>query len=617
MPEPSSDRRASVVQESCARFDHDPTRLMDILWSVQRALHCIDTPCMQLLAEELGSHRVVIEGMVSFYAFFSEEPRGRLALYLCDDIIDRHAGTRAVAEALSESMGVPVGGVSEDGLFSLDLTPCIGLSDQAPALLVNGTPITRVTVARARKLIALLRQDADTGTLMERLGDHCGDGNNAHPLIHSMVHNNLRQPGPVLFGAHPAFSGLQSALQMDPEAIIATIETAGLRGRGGAGFPTARKWQLTRATPAQQRYLICNADEGEPGTFKDRLLLTEKADLLIEGMLIAARAIGCVSGIIYLRAEYAYLHNWLEDRLQAARDTGWLGRSIGGIRGFDFDLRIQSGAGAYICGEESALISSCEGQRGEPKNRPPFPAQRGYLGQPTCVDNVETLCCVARILREGSPWFRAIGSPQSSGTKLFSLCGDCARPGVYELPFGVPVSELLERAGATETGTVLVGGPSGQFISESQFDRPLCFEDLPTGGAVIIFNQQRNLLEVVNYYLDFFIEESCGYCTPCRVGTVFLKKRMEKVIRGTAEPSDLHYLQNLGQTMKHTSRCGLGQTAPNPVLSSIRQFPMIYSALLKPPRDGQHAFFDIQAALEESRHLAKRRSMIYDPRYED
>jgi [NiFe] hydrogenase diaphorase moiety large subunit len=619
MPAVATQTTTELVAQVCGRFGHDRTRLMDMLWALQKELRGIDKATQALLAQELGTRRVVIEGMVSFYAFFTDQPTGRLAIRLCDDVIDRHAGMEEISRTLQQELGLGLEQTSADGLFSLHHTPCIGLSDQAPALLVNEVPVTRLTPERTRALIHLLRQNPDPAGLAQTLvGDFAplGDDCNAHLLIHSLVENQIRLPGPVLFAEHRPFSGLQAALQQTPAQLIAELSRSGLRGRGGAGFPTGRKWDFTHRPPAERRYLICNADEGEPGTFKDRVLLTEKPDLLIEGMVIAARAIGCAEGIIYLRAEYEYLLAWLENRLLAARAAGWLGQAIGGVQGFDFDIRIQMGAGAYVCGEESALISSCEGLRGEPKNRPPFPAERGYLGCPTCVDNVETLACAARIFAEGADWFRALGTEQSSGSKLLSISGDCARPGVYEVEFGIRIAELLALVGAEQTGAVLVGGPSGQFIGADQFERRIGFEDLPTGGALLIFNQSRNLLEVVNHYLDFFIDESCGYCTPCRVGTVFMKKRMEKLVKGSAEPSDLDYLKNLGATLRASSRCGLGLTAPNPVLSTLEHFPMIYSALVKPPKDGQHAYFDIQAALEESRHLAKRRSMIYDVDYE-
>ncbi len=594
----------------CERFGNDRTRLLDILLEVQARFRCVEPSLMECIARQIGTYRVEVEGMVSFYAFFSDSPRGQVVIRLCDDIIDRHAGTEEIAQVFSRILGIGFGETSPDGRFTLEYTPCIGMSDQAPAALINERVVTCLTPARAEEIALGLKQGLGPGEL--DLPE--GDGNNLNPLIGSMVRNNIRLRGEVLLSDVPADAGLHKALRRPPDQVREEVERAGLLGLGGAGFPAGRKWRMAADTPAERRFVICNADEGEPGTFKDRVLLTERADLMIEGMTIAAYAVKAREGIIYLRAEYAYLRRYLDTVLQRRRDQGLLGTDADGPGGFD--IRIQMGAGAYICGEESALISSCEGLRGEPKNRPPFPAESGYLGYPTIVGNVETFCCAARILDRGAAWFRSWGTKASAGTKLLSVSGDCERPGVYELPFGISVRELLDLAVAPDAAAVQVGGASGQMINMSQFDRRICQEDLPTGGSVMVFSAKRNILEIVEYFLDFFIEESCGYCTPCRVGNVFLKRRIGKIRQGLCQPEDLDYLRELGKTVAETSRCGLGHTSPNPVLSTIANFPLVYAALLKINRDGREASFNIQSALEESRYLAKRRSMIYDPTYE-
>jgi [NiFe] hydrogenase diaphorase moiety large subunit len=269
------------------------------------------------------------------------------------------------------------------------------------------------------------------------------------------------------------------------------------------------------------------------------------------------------------------------------------------------------GAGAYVCGEETALISSCEGQRGDPKNRPPFPAQQGYLKHPTCVNNVETFCCVPPILDKGAAWFSEIGSKGSHGTKLLSVSGDCQSPGVYELPFGITVKELLKQVGAMNTMAVQMGGPSGQMICEKDFNRAICFDDLATGGSVMIFGSERNILEIVHCFMEFFIEESCGYCTPCRVGNVLLKKYLEKIMDGKGEPSDIELLQELGETVKTASRCGLGQTSPNPILTSLKNFRSVYESFVHEAKDGLQPAFNIQAVLEDSQNIAGRKSIYF------
>jgi [NiFe] hydrogenase diaphorase moiety large subunit len=602
----------SVVRQACKKFDHDGTRIIDILREVQKRLGCICEETMELLAAELSTYRIEIEGLVSFYSFFSETQKGKIIIRLCDDIIDRFAGIERVAKVFSEELRVGIGGTSSDGNFSLEYTSCIGMSDQAPAALINETVVTKLTPESARVIARSLKKNPDTSTLVKKKGD----GNNAGRLVNAMVKNNIRKKGEVLLGDNlTAEAGLRKALKKKPEEVIQEVLDSGLRGRGGAGFSTGLKWNLARKTKDIQRFVICNADEGEPGTFKDRVLLTERADLIFEGMTIAAYAIGSNSGILYLRAEYAYLLPCLEHVLTQRRKAGLLGKNIGGKKGFAFDIRIQQGAGAYICGEESALISSCEGLRGEPKTRPPFPVEKGYLGHPTIVNNVETFCCAARILDGGAGWFASIGTEKSSGTKLLSVSGDCARPGIYEVPFGIRVADVLDMAGADDPAIVQVGGASGEMLGRNSFERKICFEDLPTGGSFMTFNPGRNMLKIVDYFLEFFIHESCGYCTPCRVGNVFLRERIQKIMEGYAEKADLDYLKDLSRTIMMTSRCGLGNTSPKPVLSSIDQFPVLYASHLREGGEGLQAGFSIQKALEESRRIAKRKSMIYDPVY--
>jgi len=605
---------SAVVRQACKKFDHDGTRIIDILREVQKRLACISGETMDLLAAELSTYRVEIEGLVSFYSFFSEKQKGKIIIRLCDDIIDRFAGIERVAKVFSEELGIGINETSSDGNFSLEYTPCIGMSDQAPAALINETVVTKLTPESARVMARSLKKNLDTSALVKKKGD----GNNADRLVNAMVKNNIQKKGEVLLGDNvPAEAGLRKALKKKPEEVIQEVLDSGLRGRGGAGFSTGLKWSLARKAKDIRRYVICNADEGEPGTFKDRVLLTERADLIFEGMTIAAHAIGGNNGIVYVRAEYAYLLPFLERVLTQRRKAGLLGKNIGGKKGFAFDIRIQSGAGAYICGEESALISSCEGLRGEPKTRPPFPVERGFLGHPTIVNNVETFCCAARISDRGPGWFAAIGTEKSSGTKLLSVSGDCASPGIYEVPFGIRVADVLDMAGADDPAIVQVGGASGEMLNRGSFDRKICFEDLSTGGSFMIFNAGRNMLKIVDYFLEFFIHESCGYCTPCRVGNVFLRERIQKIMEGYAVKADLDYLKDLSRTMMMTSRCGLGNSSPKPVLSSIDQFPVVYASLLREGEEGLQAGFSIQKALEESRRIAKRKSMIYDPVYGD
>jgi [NiFe] hydrogenase diaphorase moiety large subunit len=598
---------STAVSEICDSYGNDKGRLMDIIWGVQRAFGQVSDEAIDLIAKAVSIPRVDVESTVTFYAFFSKEPKGNIVIRLCDDIIDRFAGAMTVAKAFEDELGIKFGETTPDGKISLEYTPCIGMCDQAPAALVNDEVVTYLSTDKVKSIIKTLRETGDPKKLVNRVGD----GANANPLVRSMVHNSIVRKDKIIFADYEANSGLKKALAMSPVEVINEAKTARLRGRGGAGFPLGMKWEFTRGAEGKDKYILCNADEGEPGTFKDRVLLTELADRVLEGMTIAGYAVGAENGILYLRGEYAYLEGYLNDLIKKRREAGLLGENVGGKSGFTFDIRVQLGAGAYICGEETALISSCEGLRGDPKNRPPYPPESGYMGRPTAVNNVETFVAVCRVMDMGAGWFAGIGSKGSSGTKLLSVSGDCQSPGVYEVPFGITVKKLLEEAGAEDAIAVQIGGPSGQMIGPDKYDRTICYDDLATGGSVMVFGPGRNILEVADYFMEFFVEESCGYCTPCRAGNVILKRYLQKVIDGNGEPSDLEILKSLGETVKIASRCGLGQTSPNPILTTLENFRTVYDNLVKENKDGLQPDFDIQAVLSESKAITGRESVIF------
>ncbi len=601
------DDLAEGIRQICAACGNDRTRMMDIVRQVQARYGCVSSRAMDLIAAAVSTHRVEVESVVSFYAFLSTRPKGRVIIRVCDDIIDRMRGGERVAKAFSDALGIGFGQTTPDGLITLERTACIGMSDQAPAALINDVPVTELSSDAAWEIARKLK----AGTPPDKLVQRIGDGQNAHPLVQSMVVNNLRLAGPVVFAPLETGAALRKALAMSPQEVIRDVKTARLRGRGGAGFPTGMKWDFARAAEGPRKYVVCNADEGEPGTFKDRVILTECPDLVFEGMTIAGYAIGSDTGILYLRAEYAYLRAYLEDVLERRRKHGLLGRDLGGRERFSFDIRIQMGAGAYVCGEETSLLSSCEGLRGDPKNRPPFPAQKGLLGCPTTVNNVETYCCVARILDQGPGWFAQLGSKGSPGTKVLSVSGDCRRPGVYEVPFGVKLAEVLQMVGGQEAQAVQVGGPSGQMVGPPEFQRTICYDDLATGGSIMVFGPGRDLLEVVDAFMEFFIDESCGYCTPCRAGNVLLRGQLRRIIEGRAEPAELQAIESLGTAVKAASRCGLGQTSPNPVLSSLKNFRSLYETRVRENPDGLQPTFDIRAALGEAERITGRKSAVF------
>ncbi len=390
--------------------------------------------------------------------------------------------------------------------------------------------------------------------------------------METVFEKNKKRKGPVIFSKYTRGEGIKKALEIGREDILFEIKGSGLKGRGGAGFPTATKWMLTAASITDKKFIVCNADEGEPGTFKDRVLLLEYPELVFDGMVIGGFTIGAKTGIVYLRGEYEYMLNELEEYLIKMRDDNLLGKNILGREGFDFDISIRLGSGAYVCGEETALIESLEGYRGEPRNRPPYPVNTGYMGYPTVVNNVETLASVSHIVVKGGDWFKKHGTDKSTGSKLFSVSGDCEKPGVYELPWGSKISELLEIVGAKNTKAVQVGGASGTCIPKSQFSRILAYEDAATGGSIMIFNESRNMIKVLKNFMEFFIDESCGQCTPCRVGNFKLMEGIERIEKGDYTFSYINNLKELGRTMQVASKCGLGQSSPNSFISILENF---------------------------------------------
>jgi len=381
-----------------------------------------------------------------------------------------------------------------------------------------------------------------------------------------------KRTGTVIFSDYKRGDAIKKIIKISREDILFELKESKLKGRGGAGFPTSTKWMLTAASKSDQKFLVCNADEGEPGTFKDRVLLIEYPELVFDGMVVGGYAVGASHGVLYLRGEYEYLLKSLQDYLEQMRKDNLLGKNILGKEGFNFDISIFLGSGAYVCGEETALIESLEGHRGEPRNRPPYPISNGYLGKPTSVNNVETLCAVAHIVLKGGAWFSKVGTDKSSGSKLFSVSGDCEKPGVYELPWGTKVSELLELVGAKDTKAVQIGGASGVCIPKSQFTRTFAYEDVATGGSVMIFNESRNMLRVLKNFIEFFVDESCGQCTPCRIGNVKLLEGVDMIENGTYTFAHINKLKDLGKTMQVASKCGLGQSSPNPFISILENF---------------------------------------------
>lgn len=601
------DTMIETVKQIIKNYDHNPTRLMDILIDAQAEFGYIPSLIVTEISRQLNISIVDIEQTLSFYHFFSVKPTGKYTIYLNNSVIACMMGREEVARTFEREAGCKFGEVSADGLIGLFSTSCIGMSDQEPAALINGKVFCRLTPFRVKEIVRDLKAGKKLDEIMV---EGLGDGANASPEINTMVQNNIRKKGPILADGYKPGEALKKIVKMKPEEVIAEVKLSNIRGRGGAGFPTGMKWEICRNTPGSEKYIFCNADEGEPGTFKDRVILTEYPKMLMEGMAVAGYAVGAEYGILYVRYEYKYLQKYLEKIIEGGRKKNYLGKNIQGKEGFNFDIRIQFGAGAYVCGEESALIESAEGKRGEPRDRPPFPVESGYLGKPTIVNNVETLCSIVKIINIGAPWYRSMGTKESSGTKVLSISGDCKYPGVYEIEWGFSVSDVLEMVGASDAQAVQVGGPSGTLIGPNEFNRTLSYTDLSTGGSLIIFNKQRDLLkDVVMNFLNFFIDESCGSCSTCRNIPVFQKQKLEKVLNARGVQKDIDDMLEWSKVLK-ASRCGLGITAANPVVSSIKNFRPLYDKIIQHGKD-YDSNFDMLVSVKESCDAVGRVPSIY------
>lgn len=615
------------------RHNNDRSRLMDILLDVHDLQGYVDEESVATLASELDISVAEVNETISFYHFFSSKPRPKYSIFLNGSITAHMRGRAKVEAAFKNECGHDFGTVSADGTFGLYHTSCIGMNDQEPAAIINDVVFTNLTPYRVSKLVAGMREGK---AVNELIYESCGDGNNAAPSMRSMVHNHIRKSAILLDKEFTPYAVIANKLnEHSPEDIIQIIHDSNLRGRGGAGFPTGLKWRFGRRIEGEHRVIICNADEGEPGTFKDRVILTEYPELVFEGMAIAAYATGADIGLLYLRYEYKYMLKFLNEKLQEMRDQNALGTDISGIKDFNFDIRIQLGAGAYVCGEESALIESLEGKRGEPRDKPPFPVEKGYLNYPTIVNNVETLAAAVKIVEHGAEWFTSYGTKDSHGTKLLSVSGDCNFPGIYEVEWGTSIREVLEMSGAENVQAIQVGGPSGVLIgtkdidnlnktalmnwykpsgmmtAEKFLDRKLSYSDLPTGGSMIIFNKDRNLLkEVVMNFLDFFIEESCGSCSTCRNLPLIMREKLQKILSGHGVRHDIDDLLSWGKVIK-VSRCGLGQTAANPVLSSILNFRHLYEELVQSMTDYDNTF-DMEEMVRASCEFVGRKPVFHN-----
>jgi len=534
------------------------TSLLPALHAVQSLYGYIPEFAAESIARQLKVPLAEVHGVLTFYSHFRTQPAPDRIIQICKDPACRLGGM-----------------VRTPDRFHLEEVPCMGLCDMAPAAMVEAIPTDWIVDPdlASRFTLSGRRHNSHISGDVSILTRNCGKG-------HVTSLQEYRASG--------GYAGLEKALQLSPAEVVAQVKASGLVGRGGAAFPTGLKWESAAAAADKTRYVICNADESEPGTFKDRILLEDDPHHMIEGLIIAGYAIGAQKGYIYIRVEYAEAHRMISNALAEARQAGILAKNLL-ASGYSFDIEVRQGAGAYICGEETALFESIEGKRGLPRIKPPFPTTAGLFGKPTVINNVETLCNIPEIFKDGVQAYTLRGTQKSTGTKLFCLSGDVVHPGLYELPFGASLRHLIEDlAGGVANhhnfGAALVGGAAGGFASAAELDTRLSFEDMrsagiPLGaGVVMVFDETRDLRPILLRLARFFAEESCGKCFPCQLGTQRQVEILQRLVDGQMEKEDPARLSEISQTMTDASICGLGQSAAMAIQSAYKRWPQIFAA---------------------------------------
>ncbi len=574
--------------------------LLPVLHGLQDEVGWISRGGLDYACRRLNVPPADAYGVASFYDRFALAEQPALTVTVCDDIACKCAGADDLCRELETRFG-PAGAAKGGSLWRR--SPCLGLCDRAPAVGIerSGAGPTRaegrVAPAWADGVMAVLaggRWPAAAAVMEDSDSPHrqrpSGAGGAPHVVGSPRLLRRIGVIDPESIDSYRTaggFGALRRALDIGSEAVIREVTDAKLLGRGGAAFPTGRKWDAVAHAPVRPHHLVCNADESEPGTFKDRVLMEGDPFAIVEAMIIAGLATGCEHGYLYVRTEYPLARARIENAIARARELGYLGDNVAGS-GLRFDIEVRRGAGAYICGEETALFNSIEGKRGEPRNKPPFPAQSGLFGKPTLVNNVETLVNVLDIVSEGGAAFAATGTPDSTGTRLFCLSGHVRRPGVYEVPMGTTLRSLIELAGGVHDGrklqAVLLGGAAGSFVTESQLDVPLSFEGTRAigatlgSGAVIVLDDTADLESMLLRIARFFRHESCGQCVPCRVGTKRQEEILHRLLVGrqtSHRDRDIALLADIAQAMRDASICGLGQTAASAIQSAVIQLKVL------------------------------------------
>ncbi|AEB08936.1 NADH-quinone oxidoreductase subunit NuoF [Desulfobacca acetoxidans] len=574
----------NAIDSIIESYRNVPGNLMPVLQAVQEEIGCLPPAVQDRIATGLNIPGSDVFGVMSFYSMYTWRPKGKYVIRFCESPPCHIQGADNLLEFTQAELGVPLKHTTKDGLFTLETTACLGVCEVAPAMQINEVVHGNLTKDKIRQILADYR--AGKAPDYKKL-----------PYSTNAFRSYKQAPGELIllenvgvidpekiddYLAKGGYQALKQALTgMTPEKIVEEVKASGLRGRGGAGFPTGLKWSFTRPLDVPQKYIICNLDEGEPGTIKDRYIVEGDPHKLLEGMAIAGFAVGADKGYIYCRGEYYLCKHRLATAIAQARAKGYLGENLFG-RGFSFDIEVRSGFGCYICGEETALIESIEGKRGYPRSKPPFPGVAGLWQKPTIVNNVETLAAIPAIITRGGEWYKSLGTADTTGTKIYQIIGHVRTPQIVEVPAGITLRELIDTygGGMRDGGKFKMcqtGGASAGIVGPEALDVPVDFGMAKVGGALgsgtmLVMDESVCAVDFARSVAVFFAHESCGQCTPCREGTRQLLQTLTRIWEGKGQPGDLDFLERLGKTMMDASFCPLGQTAPAPLFSLLKRF---------------------------------------------
>jgi NADH-quinone oxidoreductase subunit F len=561
-----------------------PGALMPVLQEVQEVVGYLPPAVQERIAAGLNIPGSDIFGVMSFYSMYTWKPKGKFVIRMCESPPCHVSGADNMLEALQEELGVGIGGTTADGLFTLEKTACLGVCEVAPAMQINEVVIGPLTREKIKQTLADYRagQAADYKSLP--YSTHAFRSYKQSPAELVVLDNvGIIDPNKIEdYVAKGGYNALKKAVTtMTQVQVVDEVKASGIRGRGGAGFPAGMKWSFTQPLTNTPKYVICNLDEGEPGTIKDRYIVEGDPHKLLEGIAIAGFAVGAVKGFIYSRGEYYLCKHRLNQAIEQAKAKGFLGEKLFGTD-FSFDIEVRSGFGCYICGEETALIESIEGKRGYPRMKPPFPGVAGLWKQPTIVNNVETLASVPAIITKGGAWYKGLGTADTSGTKIYQIIGHVNTPQICEVPVGITLRELIDTyGGGMKAGSKFkmcqTGGASANVVTADALDAPIDFSMWKVGGALgsgtmLVMDDSVCAVDFARSVAVFFAHESCGQCTPCREGTPQILKILTRIWEGNGQPGDLEFLERLAGVMTDASFCPLGQTAPAPLMSLLKHF---------------------------------------------